>query len=381
MDDGPCVMDVSMSNDGDGFMTPPRYHAFNRRRAVRCWLWPYLRSRVHPRPFRPLLAYLFTDEKCNLDCHYCWAHRNQVKGMRKEVAYRAIAWLEETGCRALAIMGGEPLLRPAVICRIVGAAAARGFFVYLPTNGRLMSREVIDRLGGAGIATVNLAVDCVIPTPALPKALAPIRSSFEYLVKMQHRYGYTVFLNINITRLNLPDVRMLTEIAHDMNVATDYHLNEPPMLEQAHFSRARENDTYLHPEDYPAVDDLLDELAERNRLGYRMVNSCQHLADMKRFMRGEVAPWICRAGQSSVIIRTDGTLAPCFTYFADAHDWGQIGAPRFDAADLDRRKQACTMHCLSTCQHTLGYAYNAAHALRWLARQARNGFRGVTGSF
>lgn len=364
-----------------GTMTLKQYHAFNRRRAVRCWLVPYLRSRLEPRAFHPLLAYLFTEEQCNLDCHYCWAHRNRVPGIREEVAYRAIEWLDAIGCRALALMGGEPLLRPDVLCRIVSAATARGFFVYLPTNGRLMSPALIDRLGDAGVATVNLATDCVTPKRGLPKALTPIRASFEYLVKQQHRYGYTIFLNINITRLNLQDVRELTEIAHDRNVATDYHLNEAPMQAQPHFSRATDNDTYLRPEDHAAIDDLLDELAERNKSGYRMVNSCQHFADMKRFMRGEVTPWACRAGQSSVIIRTDGSLAPCFTYYNDPHDWGRIGEPRFEQDDLDRRKNVCTAHCLSTCQHTLGYAYDLRHASRWLLRQARNGFRGVTGSF
>jgi MoaA/NifB/PqqE/SkfB family radical SAM enzyme len=362
-------------------MTVKQYHAFNRRRAMRCWLVPYLRSRVDPHAFHPLLAYLFTEEKCNLDCHYCWAHRNQMPGIREEVAFQAIDWLAAIGCRALAIMGGEPLLRPALLCRIVSAAVARGFFVYLPTNGRLLSPALVDRLGEAGVATVNLAVDCVEPKPGLPKALAPIRASFEYLVRQQHRYGYTVFLNINITRLNLGDVRELTEIAHGMNVATDYHLNEAPMQAQPHFARATNNDTYLRAEDHAAVDDLLDELAARNREGYRMINSCQHFADMKRFMRGEVAPWTCRAGQSSLIIRPDGTLAPCFTYYNDSHDWGCVGEPRVDMEDLERRKEVCTAHCLSTCQHTLGYAYDLRNAGRWVLRQARNGFRGVTGSF
>ena len=90
---------------------------------------------------------------------------------------------------------------------------------------------------------------------------------------------------------------------------------------------------------------------------------------------------MCRAGQSSVIIRTDGTLAPCFTYYSDSTDWGTIGRPTFDRVQLDCLKETCTAKCLSTCQHTLGYAYDTGHVLRWLTRQARNGFRGVTGSF
>jgi hypothetical protein len=42
-------------------MTQKEYQIFNRRRAIRCWLLPYLASRAHPREFRPLLAYLFTE--------------------------------------------------------------------------------------------------------------------------------------------------------------------------------------------------------------------------------------------------------------------------------------------------------------------------------
>ena len=363
------------------WMSRKEYQAFNRRRSVQCWLWPYLGSRMHPDEFRPLLSYLFTEWKCNLDCHYCWAHDNRGAGMTEETARCAIDWLHDTGCRVLALMGGEPLLRPALIHKIVAYATKRGFFVYLPTNGRLMKPAIIDQLGDAGLATVNLAVDCVRERPGLPKALEPIRAQFEHLVKMQMKYGYTVFLNINITRVNIDDAKALTEVAHDANVATDYHLNEAPMIEQRHFKRGAENDTYIRPEDWPAVDDLLDHLAERNRSGYRMINSCQHFADMKRFMRGEVTPWVCRAGQASAIIRTDGTLAPCFTYYGDGTNWGTIGRPRFDRAEMDEAKRTCTAHCLSTCQHTLGYAYDTRRVLRWLGRQAANGFRGVTGGF
>jgi hypothetical protein len=41
----------------------------------------------------------------------------------------------------------------------------------------------------------------------------------------------------------------------------------------------------------------------------------------------------------------------------------------------DRRwpKATCTAHCLSTCQHTLGHAYNVSDGLRGLGRQAVNG--------
>ena len=85
------------------------------------------------------------------------------------------------------------------------------------------------------------------------------------------------------------------------------------MLDQPHFGHADDNATYLRPEDFPRVDALLDRLIEKNQAGYKMVNSVQHFNDMKAFMRGHVDRWACRAGQNALIIRTDGTLAPCFT--------------------------------------------------------------------
>src|SRR5579884_238132 len=65
------------------------------------WLFPYIRSRVTPGDFHPLIAYLFTEFKCNLDCHYCWAFDNKVKGMSEDTAKRSVDWLHGTGafCR------------------------------------------------------------------------------------------------------------------------------------------------------------------------------------------------------------------------------------------------------------------------------------------
>jgi MoaA/NifB/PqqE/SkfB family radical SAM enzyme len=362
-------------------MTHREYVAFNRQRAVRCWLGPYVRSRVRPHQFRPLLAYLFTEWKCNLDCHYCWARDNAIKGMSEDVARRSIDWLRDTGCRVLAIMGGEPLLRPAFMHRLVDYAVQRGFFVYLPTNGRLMRPDVVDRLGDAGVATVNLAVDVVDEKPGLPKAFAPIRANFDHLVRRQCDFGYSMFLNINITRLNMDDVLELTEIGHANGIATDYHINEAPLLEQPQFAHLDGNVTYLRAEDFPRVDALIDRLIEKNRAGYKMINSVQHFVDMKAFMRGHVDPWTCRAGQNALIIRVDGTLAPCFTMYGASTDWGRIGAPGFDERQLDAMKGECHRHCLSTCQHTLGYCYSARNTMRWLWKQALNGFQGVTGSY
>ena len=367
--------------DPDTFPDKRKWTAPQVYRAMRGWMFPYLRSRVLPGDFHPMIAYLFTEWKCNLDCWYCWAFDNKVKGMTEDTARRAIDWLHDQGCRVLALMGGEPLLRPQFVHKVVYYAAKKGFWIYLPTNGRLLRPDVIDRLGDAGVATFNLAVDAIDEKPGLPKALNPIRKNFDHLVRRQYRHGYCMFFNINICRNNLEDVRELTEIARSHRVATDYHINETPMLEPEHFEHFENNPTFIQKQDWPQVGELVDWLIEKNKSGYKMVNSVQRLNEMREFMHGKLQDWNCRAGHNNVIVRVDGTLAPCFPMYSATYDWGTVGRHKFETKQLNEMKVGCQPHCFSTLNHNLAYCYDAGRAFKWLAKQAVRGFQGATGSF
>jgi MoaA/NifB/PqqE/SkfB family radical SAM enzyme len=387
-------------------------------RKMRGWLFPYIRSRVLAGEFHPITAYLFTEYKCNLDCWYCWAYDNKVRGMTEDVARRSIDWLHDHGCRVLALMGGEPLLRPQFAHKVVYYAAKKGFWVYIATNGRLLRPEVADRLGDAGVAIFNFALDAWDLKPSLPKALVPVRKNLEHILRKQYVYDYMVFFNMNICRNNTEDIRKLTEYAREHRIATDYHINETPMLEQdEHFKHIDDNPTYIRPEDWRRIDELVDWIIEKNLSGYQMVNSPQRLREMKAFMRmssgldlreygwygdgtrsnGEQArvlaampgivensggalrfsPWNCRAGQNNVIIRTDGTVGPCFPMYGSTFDWGNIDEPKFDPTQLACMKETCQEHCFSTLNHNLAYCYNDARVIKWLwSEVVKNKFQG-----
>jgi MoaA/NifB/PqqE/SkfB family radical SAM enzyme len=346
-------------------------------RAMRGWTFPYFRSRMLPGEFHPIIAYFFSEWKCNIDCHYCWAFDNRVEGMAEDTAKRSIDWLHSTTCRVLALMGGEVLLRPRFVYKVIDYAAKQGFWVYMPTNGRLMKPDVIDRIADAGVATVNLAVDAWDIKPGLPKAMVPIRQYFNHLVRKQYKYGYCVFLNINICRNNLEDVRMLTELAHDNGIATDYHICESPMMEHEDFKHLKDNPVFIRPEDHAAIGELIDWLIDKQKAGWKMANSVQRLAEMKKFINKELDQWGCRAGLNSIIIRTDGTLAPCFPMYSAKHDWGVIEAPKMDPGQLKTMKKDCEPHCFSTLNHILSFCYNDTRVIRWLFKEAAHGFQGI----
>ena len=125
------------------------------------------------------------------------------------------------------------------------------------------------------------------------------------------------------------------------------------MMSQPHFCHAEDNSTYITRADWPRIDELIDGLIEKNRNGYKMVNSPARLGEMRSFMGGRLQEWNCRAGQNSLIVRPDGSLAPCFPLYSSTCDWGAVGAPRFGSNELLELKRECQPHCFSTLNHTL----------------------------
>ncbi|MDY7037687.1 MAG: radical SAM protein [Thermodesulfobacteriota bacterium] len=350
------------------------YKGLNGLRAVRRWAIPYINSRIHAEELRPVLCYLFTDWGCNIDCHYCFQYNDQLPGMELETARNSVEWLKSIGCRVIALMGGEPLIRKDFVLEVIRYSVENEFFTYLPTNGYLMDRAFIDEVGHAGVAAINLAVDCVAPRKGLPKALLNIEPQFRYLVEKQKKYGYILFFNINICRTNIQDVKLLTEIAHQNHIGTDYHLNEPPhsFVDVDHY-RHHDDMLSITPEKYDEVEDILDWLISRQRQGWPMVNSIEHLKDFKKRIRGPIGSWDCRAGHNGALIRPDGTLSPCFDLITYDYDWGRIWAPLFDEKELADVKEKCSPLCSSTCFHTMGYYYNLRYFPQWIRKHIRVG--------
>jgi len=119
-----------------------------------------------------------------------------------------------------------------------------------------------------------------------------------------------IFFNMNICRNNTPDIRQLTEYAHDHHIATDYHINETPMLEQdEHFKHLTDNPTYIRPEDWPEIDLLVDWLIQKNKAGYQMVNSVQRLQEIKAFIRMASGADLKRLGRNGDGSGGNGNIA------------------------------------------------------------------------
>jgi sulfatase maturation enzyme AslB (radical SAM superfamily) len=100
----PCRPELQKGTDEDYIDADGKRHwtVPQIMHAMHGWALPYFKSRLLPGAFHPIISYLFTEWKCNLDCHYCWAFENSVKGMTEDVAKRSIDWLLSTTSRTCA---------------------------------------------------------------------------------------------------------------------------------------------------------------------------------------------------------------------------------------------------------------------------------------
>src|SRR5260370_12253997 len=100
--------------------------------------------------------------------------------MGEDPARRGIDWLPSTPCRVLAPTGGEPLLRPDFVHKVVYYAAKNDFWVYLATNARLLRPEVTDRLADAAIPTINFPLNTITENPPFPNPLPHLTPHSAY---------------------------------------------------------------------------------------------------------------------------------------------------------------------------------------------------------
>ena len=215
---------------------------------------------------------------------------------------------------------------------------------------------------------------CINPRKGMPKALLAIEPQFRYLVDQQKKYKYIIFLNINICNTNIKDVKLLTEIAHQNNIAVDYHLNEVPqdLINTDHYKH-QENNLWITPDHFEAVDELADWLLEKHREGWAMANPVQYFHAIKLRIRGKNPPWDCRAGHNGILIRPDGSLSPCYNLMNFDHDWGRIWEPKFDKEELQEVKKKCIPKCTSIIFHSIGNYYKLGNLPEWVRQHIRIG--------
>ncbi len=100
---------------------------------------------------------------CNLRCKYCFTNSPKGDHVKEYLDYDAIAKLadeaDELGYFEFDLQGGELLLQPKKLFRVLEAIKPERFYLYLTTNGYFLDKPMAQRLADAHVSRVSVSID------------------------------------------------------------------------------------------------------------------------------------------------------------------------------------------------------------------------------
>jgi len=175
--------------------------------------------------FLPRIVSWNTTLNCNLRCAHCYinAHRRSAEELDTTEGKRLIDQIAEVSKPILVLSGGEPLLREDIF-ELAHYATKKGLTVGLGTNGTLITIDIAKKLKEAGVKTVAVSLDSVIPEKH--DRFRGINGAWEKAIKgikACRDVGLEIRINTTVTRENYDEIDKIVRLAEKVG-AKHFHL-------------------------------------------------------------------------------------------------------------------------------------------------------------
>lgn len=153
---------------------------------------------------------------CNLSCVHCRAsatNKAYADELSTEECFRLIDEIAQVGKPVLILTGGEPLLRHDIV-EVGKYAVKHGLRVVMGSNGTLITEEMAGKLGEIPVSRIGVSID--FPMPELQDTFRSKPGAFKAAmdgIAMAQKAGIEVQINSTITKLNLPYLNDLLNLA------------------------------------------------------------------------------------------------------------------------------------------------------------------------
>ena len=139
-------------------------------------------ARAFQFPNLPIVAQIIPTRRCNLSCGYCNEYDRHSDPVPLAELQRRIDRLAELGTTIVTLSGGEPLLHPD-LGAIVASIRRRGAIATVITNGYLLTPALIHTLNAAGLDSLQISIDNVIPDATSKKSLKVLDAKLRWLAE------------------------------------------------------------------------------------------------------------------------------------------------------------------------------------------------------
>lgn len=281
-------------------------------------------------PYALMLEPLF---KCNLNCSGCGRIREYREVLSKKLTVsECIDAVQQAKAPVVSITGGEPLIHPQ-IKEIVNELLKRGFFIYLCTNGLLLS-DFVDEIKPK--KELNLVVH-LDGFSQVHNSIAGANNVFEKAIegiKKAVKLNFRVMTNTTIYK-NTDENEILNLFSYLMTLGIQGVLVSPGF----HYSSVEKKDMFMEKTEIRKT--FANIYSKLN--GIKIYNTPLYWEFLQGKRNLKCMPW------STPTFNVKGWKSPCYlitdchfsTYkeYIENTSWEKYGT------DADQRCFNCMMHC------------------------------------
>jgi MoaA/NifB/PqqE/SkfB family radical SAM enzyme len=331
----------------------------------------------------PVYVQFYVTARCNLTCEQCniiYAN-SDVREVTIGEIERIADNFAEMGVAIVLLTGGEPFAR-SDLPQIIRAFECRGVHVRMQTNG-FASEERIAEAVEAGGKDISISLDSLQPllqdkinggfSKSWHRALQAMAAFTKYLPKE----GSFASLGCVLQPYNIGDVEDVIRFGTDISWFTSLVPVHVSNFDRPRGFRTFDQSLRFRPEEYDAVDHLLERVRAMRDEGYLLFDSDQYIDDIKRFVRGNPITWrrhngnVCDTPNLYFALLPNGNFAPCCdyrlkgSYAAYAPDFPRLYRDRVFRKDVRDVASACG-GCMygSYPEMTISMRFLAAKLLR-----------------
>lgn len=171
---------------------------------------------------------------CNFKCEHCSTRapfgENAEKLMPLEKVSALADEAHELGVYEWSMHGGELLTNKARLLELIAAIKPERFYVFLTSNGYLLSEDVAYELAEAGINRVSVSLDSFVP--AVHDSFRGVKGAHERAInalKYVKKAGMDAYMNITVGHFNAlsQDVEDLCKYSYDNGYQTFINIAVP----------------------------------------------------------------------------------------------------------------------------------------------------------
>jgi MoaA/NifB/PqqE/SkfB family radical SAM enzyme len=265
----------------------------------------YIQNRITG---HPLLVTIEMTQHCNAGCDFCNCWKTELSPPLGDY----VDMVRTLRPLVLALTGGEPMIRkdlPKIIREI--KKSARWIYIYIVTNGSLLTEEKAEALFDAGLDQMSISINYLDRRLDEERKLEGLYEHIATLVpkltRQQHR---NVLFNTVIMEENLDQIPLIPVQAYEWGAKVSFSCYTDFKNGNGHH--------LISAEKMPELERVVENLiALRSRL-HNITNSEYYLKRIPEYFRmGGIGG--CKAGKTFIQLTPDGQVRVCPDFAPEIH--------------------------------------------------------------